>query len=265
MEDGVEEYVLRGFDPTGEPQIRRTATGRLWLAIEFLPPSWAPEKHSEQPVWKGGPWADFDKRIAAAIGVPVFWEDKEWFRIDHPREDTIQAIHRFLVAEKRRVIAEEGCRDPVYAEVRRLYDTLRCWAEQQSPSWQTGIEMPLPPGFGNECELQLPAEDEIPPLKARLRQLSRGSYYEIFREEGYPKGDGSAPPARPSFPAAWRTEITIGLARHVDETGNFSSMPILADALEEAGCDNADILAHCREPGVHVRGCWVVDLVLGKE
>ncbi len=41
-------------------------------------------------------------------------------------------------------------------------------------------------------------------------------------------------------------------------------MPILADALEEAGCDNAEVLTHCREPGVHVRGCWVVDLVLDK-
>ena len=45
---------------------------------------------------------------------------------------------------------------------------------------------------------------------------------------------------------------------------DFAAMPILADALEEAGCDNADILAHCRAPGVHVRGCWVVDLVLSK-
>jgi hypothetical protein len=43
---------------------------------------------------------------------------------------------------------------------------------------------------------------------------------------------------------------------------DFRAMPILADALEEAGCDNQDILSHCREPGEHVRGCWVVDLVL---
>jgi hypothetical protein len=40
---------------------------------------------------------------------------------------------------------------------------------------------------------------------------------------------------------------------------------VLADALEEAGCDNTDILAHCRGAGPHVRGCWVVDLLLGKE
>jgi hypothetical protein len=42
-------------------------------------------------------------------------------------------------------------------------------------------------------------------------------------------------------------------------------LAVLADALEEAGCDNADILSHCRQPGEHVRGCWVLDFVLGKE
>jgi hypothetical protein len=42
-------------------------------------------------------------------------------------------------------------------------------------------------------------------------------------------------------------------------------VPILADALEEAGCTNADILSHCRGPWPHVRGCWVVDLLLAKE
>jgi hypothetical protein len=49
------------------------------------------------------------------------------------------------------------------------------------------------------------------------------------------------------------------------ESRNFSAMPILADALQDAGCDNDDILSHCRIDGPHVRGCWVVDLVLGKE
>jgi hypothetical protein len=44
-----------------------------------------------------------------------------------------------------------------------------------------------------------------------------------------------------------------------------SRVPELAYALEQAGCMNADMLAHCRESGGHVRGCWVVDLVLGKE
>ena len=42
-------------------------------------------------------------------------------------------------------------------------------------------------------------------------------------------------------------------------------LPILSSALQDAGCDSADILDQCRGPGPHVRGCWVVDLVLGKE
>jgi hypothetical protein len=46
--------------------------------------------------------------------------------------------------------------------------------------------------------------------------------------------------------------------------GDFARLPILADALEEAGCDSADIFSHLRGPGPHVRGCWPVDLILGK-
>jgi hypothetical protein len=64
---------------------------------------------------------------------------------------------------------------------------------------------------------------------------------------------------------AWRTDTVVSLAHQMTESCDFSAMPILADALQDAGCDNADILSHCRGPGPHVRGCWVVDLVLGKE
>ena len=55
------------------------------------------------------------------------------------------------------------------------------------------------------------------------------------------------------------------IAQAIYDKRAFDRMPILADALEDAGCDNADILAHCRGPNEHVRGCWVVDLILGKQ
>jgi hypothetical protein len=45
---------------------------------------------------------------------------------------------------------------------------------------------------------------------------------------------------------------------------DFSTMPILTDALQDAGCDSDDVLNHCRSGGVHVRGCWVIDVVLSK-
>jgi hypothetical protein len=62
---------------------------------------------------------------------------------------------------------------------------------------------------------------------------------------------------------AWRTSNVTALAQSIYDDRAFDRMPILADALEDAGCDNADILNHCRQPSEHVRGCWVVDLVLG--
>jgi hypothetical protein len=55
--------------------------------------------------------------------------------------------------------------------------------------------------------------------------------------------------------------MLVKLAEAIYDDLAFSHLPILADALEEAGCNDPDILAHCRQPGEHVRGCWVVDLV----
>ncbi len=69
----------------------------------------------------------------------------------------------------------------------------------------------------------------------------------------------------PQFDPSWRTSTVVALAQQMYESRDFSAMPMLADALQDAGCDNDDILMHCRDAnGVHVRGCWVVDLVLGK-
>ncbi len=73
-------------------------------------------------------------------------------------------------------------------------------------------------------------------------------------------------PFRPITPDSfWLTSTVTDIARGIYDSRYFSPMPILADALQDAGCENADILDHCRVPGPHVRGCWVVDLVLGEE
>jgi hypothetical protein len=62
----------------------------------------------------------------------------------------------------------------------------------------------------------------------------------------------------------WNDGTISRLAQAIYGDRAFDRLPILADALEESGCDNSDILNHCRYPGEHVRGCWVVDLCLGK-
>jgi hypothetical protein len=72
-------------------------------------------------------------------------------------------------------------------------------------------------------------------------------------------------PFRPvTFSDSWRYETAVALATNIYAERAFDRLPILADALEDAGCDDADVLNHLRGPGPHARGCWVVDGVLGK-
>jgi hypothetical protein len=64
---------------------------------------------------------------------------------------------------------------------------------------------------------------------------------------------------------AWNDGTVRRIAQSIYEERAFDRMPVLADALEDAGCTNRAILDHCRQPGQHVRGCWILDLILGKE
>lgn len=75
----------------------------------------------------------------------------------------------------------------------------------------------------------------------------------------------------PEFAPQWQTEAVQRLARGIDEERAYDRLPVLADALQEAGCDYDPLLRHCRgtEPRTcrrvgHVYGCWAVELVLGR-
>jgi hypothetical protein len=74
-------------------------------------------------------------------------------------------------------------------------------------------------------------------------------------------------PFRPAaVPAAWRdwnAGAVVHLAQAIYEERRFGDLPVLADALEDAGCTDAEVLGHCRRLGEHTRGCWVVDALLG--
>ena len=63
----------------------------------------------------------------------------------------------------------------------------------------------------------------------------------------------------------WNRGAIAKLARSIYDDGAFDTLPILADALEEAGCLDGSMLSHCRLGKDHVPGCWVIDLLLGKE
>jgi hypothetical protein len=65
--------------------------------------------------------------------------------------------------------------------------------------------------------------------------------------------------------SAWRNQSVVPLAQDIHDSENYASMPSLAIALEDAGCADNDMLAHCRGAEPHVKGCWVIDLILSKE
>jgi hypothetical protein len=97
-----------------------------------------------------------------------------------------------------------------------------------------------------------------------------GDWVALFQSERVPPCDlirdvfGPSPVrATPPVVSPWLTSTVTALAQHIYRSLDFSPMPILADALQDAGCENPDVLGHCRGDGPHVRGCWVVDLVLG--
>lgn len=69
----------------------------------------------------------------------------------------------------------------------------------------------------------------------------------------------------PWFQPSWRTDTALAIAQQIQVSRDFGALPILADALQEAGCDCEDILDHCRANAPHAHRCWVVDLVLDKD
>lgn len=93
MEKPVSEIALAGFDPEGEPEIRVMADGCLYVVFNFMPPSWAEEDPEA--------FDDFDRQLAAAAGVPVAWEDREFFRIERPAANTAERVRKFLESYRR--------------------------------------------------------------------------------------------------------------------------------------------------------------------
>lgn len=84
---------------------------------------------------------------------------------------------------------------------------------------------------------------------------------ELIREV---MGNPFQAPSLDPYCLAWEDGTIVHLARGIYDEQAFERLPFLGDALEEAGCTDARVFEHCRQDGFHVRGCWVVDLILGK-
>jgi hypothetical protein len=103
------------------------------------------------------------------------------------------------------------------------------------------------------------------PLFARFRRESPVDYAREQAAQCDRLRDVVGNPFRPiDVNPNWLTASVVRLAQEIYEERTYNRMPSLADVLEQAGCSNTDVLAHCRRSGTHVRGCWALDLLLGK-
>jgi hypothetical protein len=191
--------------------------------------------------------------------VRQLFPNQPWLLPDYP-----EVWRAFGVAEQ----FAEGLTDQadlaLAQETAERLATSKHWLEYallsttRSSAWDAADQATL--GLGEFIGHRLPPADESiqPGLAARLDDqtyeagLIRCSF-------------GPLPFRSVTFDPSWLTDTVKRLAAAIYDERDFNSLPILADALEEAGCTNTEILNHCRQPGDHLRGCWPVDLILGKQ
>ncbi len=156
--------------------------------------------------------------------------------------------------------------------LRKLDDAMRAAAiagDEASQSFQFISLEPLPPDANHKGRSKSKRAANAAREKAHFEEQHRQRSLlreRIGREFGIQFRDVAGNPFRPvAADPAWLTPKVVAIATAIYADCAFDRMPILADALEEAGCGNADVLLHCRGAGPHVRGCWVVDLLLGKQ
>jgi hypothetical protein len=126
-----------------------------------------------------------------------------------------------------------------------------------------------PPGDGNVLQLVARAmiAGTMPNVFEEQEKFEHHTKAELSYQVHFVRDVLGNPFRATVFAPEWRHYqggIVEQIARQIDEERAYRELPILGDALEEAGCDNDAILTHCRVPGEHVRGCWVVDRVLGR-
>ena len=216
------------------------------------------------------------------------WSETEWLHGSDP-EPMLEDAH--LVSERKlRLFAAACCRrvwEQLGADARRAVEV----AEQHADGTAAGEQLDAArPAAGEPSDREAAlvravaersvdagdcasaaatfhADSQIPRHETPSEQEQ---WYEAVSTESTAQADllrcvfGN--PFRPVvFDADWRTSTVVGIANQMYESGDFSLAPVLADALQDANCTSADVLDHLRHGGQHARGCWVVDLVLGRE
>lgn len=128
-----------------------------------------------------------------------------------------------------------------------------------------GLRLALTAGRGSAAQTALIALGGLATPEEGDEVARLASVKEVHTQADYVR-DLFGNPFRPvAFDPAWRSPTAVEIGRRIYEERDFPAMPVLADALQDAGCEVPEVLEHCRSGKPHVRGCWVLDRVLAKD
>lgn len=223
--------------------------------------------------------------------------ESEWLTCNDPYE-MLTWLRGRASARKLRLFACGGCRlswgslpegsRTAVETSERFADGEATWNELKTACYGIGMEVFEGIGMRNWCaQSARDASSKVEPERAWVRGLpssrlpdredqfsvygsvvySLSGYRETYRAtHAALLRDLFGNPFRPTaLDTTCKSPAVLSLAQSIYDHHAFDQLPALANALEEAGCRSGELLGHCRSPGRHIRGCWAVDLVLGKE
>jgi hypothetical protein len=185
------------------------------------------------------------------FGVACCW--RLWHLLDPRSRKAVDAVEKGIESSRDEPTVYQGVRTVAYQAEKDAYDA--SGHDEDDPAYRAACA-------ASDLTDQNPWDtaEIIGSTTNGMCQTSLGQTNSDFLRDIFGN------PFRPvTVSPSWQTANVVALAQAIYDERAFERMPILGDALEDAGCTSAEILAHCRGPGPHVRGCWVVDLLLGKE
>jgi hypothetical protein len=175
----------------------------------------------------------------------------------------LHAGDRNVASQAMTAAAEADLTTRLNAWARNLAGSVVWTASRAAPSKAAMAyrEAAMAVGALEKAAALVPRQPEPPPDWRAVSAAELAAQCDLLR-------DVFGNPFRPvAFDPGWRAPTAVALARQMDDADpderDYAAMPILADALQDAGCDSADLLGHLRGPGRHVLGCWALDLILG--
>lgn len=266
LQQWLEEGTLHapGRRQEAEQPPDRISAGDALAALERFADTGASEEEREALREALEQSQRLDDHLVQALGAASGWRPE------------VAAQETAAIVIEASPVCEELVANAAQAAVERAYEVLTRsddeeqedeGEEQSGPAeWVTAYQAALAVAMDEDYSTDASYSELSDRMRAKsnakgaARTALAMKYLMVLADDMVPE----VPPKTPISPA-WRTSNVLGLAQSFYEGGQPDVLPVLADALEESGCSDPAILAHLRSGGLHVRGCWAVDLVLAKQ